>query len=211
MHCLCDSCAQCDAGASVEDLASDEYRPNLPQVADDLDRLVGDGLRFRTIYADPPWDYSKTVGRGAARRHYRTMSLDAICAEPVPLLAAETAHLHLWTTNGFLREAFAVIDAWGFSYKSCFVWAKSQLGTGNYWRVSHEFLLLGVRGNLPFADRSQRSWLEAARTVHSRKPDIIRSLIEKVSPPPYLEMYGRAEIHDPAWTVYGNQVERRLF
>src|SRR5690606_38913847 len=106
----------------------------------------------------------KTVGRGAACRHYRTMPLDEICAEPVASLAAELAHLHLWTTNGFLREAFAVIDAWGFSNKSCFVWAKSQLGTGNYWRVSHEFLLLGVRGNLPFADRSQRSWLEAART-----------------------------------------------
>jgi hypothetical protein len=46
---------------------------------------------------------------------------------------------------------------------------------------------------------------------HSRKPGGIRMLIEKVSPPPYLEMYGRAEIPDSSWTVYGNQVERRLF
>jgi hypothetical protein len=26
-----------------------------------------------------------------------------------------------------------------------------------------------------------------------------------------LELYGREELHDSAWTVYGNQVERRLF
>ncbi len=181
------------------------------EVVRDLNELVRAGRKFRTIYADPPWQYDKSVGRGAARRHYRTMSLKAICAEPVRELAAAEAHLHLWTTNGFLREAFEVMAAWGFRYKSCFVWVKPQLGTGNYWRVSHEFLLLGIRGGLPFANRCQRSWLEAVRTEHSRKPGVIRCLIEKVSPPPYLELYGREEIHEPGWTVYGNQVERRLF
>ena len=42
------------------------------------------------------------------------------------------------------REAFDVIDAWGFRFKSCLVWVKDEIGMGNYWRVSHEFLLLGV-------------------------------------------------------------------
>lgn len=198
-------------GAKV---ATSEQQPtgrSTPKVVDRLDTLVAAGRKFRTIYADPPWSYGKTVGRAAASRHYGTMSLKAICAEPVAQLAEDGAHLHLWTTNGFLREAFEVIEAWGFRYKSCLVWVKPQLGTGNYWRVSHEFLLLGVRGNLTFADRSQRSWVEAARTEHSRKPSIVRNMIEKVSPPPYLEMYGREEIHKPDWTVYGNQVERRLF
>ena len=82
---------------------------------------------------------------------------------------------------------------------------------GNYWRVSHEFLLLGVRGRLTFCDRTVRSWLEASRTVHSRKPEAVRLLIERVSPPPYLELYGRAEVPHAPWTVYGNQVEQRLF
>lgn len=198
-------------GANV---TASEQQPNglsTPEVVSRLDELVAAGRKFRTIYADPPWSYDKTVGRGAANRHYRTMSLKEICAEPVAQLVDDAAHLHLWTTNGFLREAFEVIEAWGFHCKSCFVWAKPQLGTGNYWRVSHEFLLLGVRGQLGFADHCQRSWIEAARTEHSRKPGIIRCLIEKVSPGPYLEMYGREEIHEPKWTVYGNQVERRLF
>ena len=96
--------------------------------------------------------------------------------------------------------------AWGFEFKSCFIWVKPQIGIGNYWRVSHEFLLFGLRGSSPFLDHSQRSWLEWERTEHSRKPPIIRELIEKVSPGPYLEMYGREDLGNPSWTVYGNQV-----
>jgi N6-adenosine-specific RNA methylase IME4 len=139
------------------------------------------------------------------------MTLEAIRSEPIKQLAADNAHLHLWTTNAFLRESFDVIRAWGFRYKSCLVWIKPQLGMGNYWRVNHEFLLLGVRGSLPFRDRTCRSWTLARRTIHSRKPFAFRALIERVSPGPYLELYGREEQPNTEWTVYGNQVERRLF
>lgn len=182
-----------------------------PSIVRDLAALVDAGLQFPTIYADPPWPYSNTAARGAAANHYDTMTLEAIQGEPVKELAAKNAHLHLWTTNAFLREAFDVINAWGFQYKSCLLWLKPQLGMGNYWRVSHEFLLLGVRGSLPFADRTCRSWLFARRTVHSRKPYAFRALIERVSPGPYLELYGREEQPRTGWTVYGNHVERRLF
>lgn len=177
----------------------------------DLQQLVDDGSKFPTIYADPPWPYENTASNGAAANHYPTMTIGEICAEPVGQIASRNAHLHLWTTNSFLREAFDVIGAWGFRYKSCLVWVKPEMGTGNYWRVSHEFLLLGVRGSLRFLDRSQQSWVQAHRTVHSRKPGRVRAIIEKVSPAPYLELYGREEHPDSAWTVYGNQIERRLF
>lgn len=183
----------------------------LPTIVRDLRVLCDSGARFATVYADPPWPYSNTAARGAAENHYRTMTLDAIRSEPVKQLVADDAHLHLWTTNAFLREAFDVIRAWGFHYKSCLVWVKPQIGLGNYWRVSHEFLLLGVRGNLPFQARTIRSWQLARRTGHSRKPFLFRSLIEQVSPGPYLELYGREEQPHTGWTVYGNQVERRLF
>ena len=186
-------------------------RASLPSMVRDLGVLVQQGVKFPTIYADPPWPYSNTAARGAAEKHYRTMTLEQIRNEPVRTLAAEQAHLHLWTTNAFLREAFDVLQAWGFRYKSCLVWVKPQLGMGNYWRVSHEFLLLGVRGNLPFGDRTCRSWLMARRTLHSRKPFAFRALIERVSPGPYLELYGREEQPNSGWTVYGNQIERRLF
>lgn len=176
-----------------------------------LVQLVDQGVTFPTIYADPPWQYDNDSARGAAGRHYSTMSVEEICTEPVRKLAAKNAHLHLWTTNGFLREAFDVITAWGFKFKSCLVWVKEGLGTGNYWRVSHEFLLLGVRGRLTFRDQTLGSWVLAPRSTHSRKPGNIRTLVERVSPGPYLELYGREELPNSAWTVYGNQVERRLF
>ena len=176
-----------------------------------LQKLVEQGRKFPTIYADPPWPYNNEASRAAAVNHYPTMSIGAICAEPVRDLVEDNAHLHLWTTNAFLHEAFDVVGAWGFRFKSCLVWVKDEIGMGNYYRVSHEFLFLGVRGQLTFRDRTVRSWLQAHRTTHSRKPGIVRALVESVSPGPYLELYGREELPNSAWTVYGNQVEKRLF
>ncbi len=202
--------ARSDQGPG-EDAGNEVCLPAHPSIVRDLRELITRKATFPAIYADPPWPYSNTAARGAAENHYSTMTMDEILREPVKKLAAKEAHLHLWTTNAFLREAFDVIQAWGFRYKSCLVWIKPQLGMGNYWRVSHEYLLLGVRGNLPFRDRTCRSWISARRTIHSRKPFAFRELIERVSPGPYLELYGREEHPGTPWTVYGNQVERRLF
>ncbi|MCC7086554.1 MAG: hypothetical protein IT427_16265 [Pirellulales bacterium] len=172
----------------------------------DLHKLVAEGRWFSTIYADPPWKYSNQGTRAATDNYYPTLPFEQIAAEPVAELAADNCHLHLWTTNGFLPVAFTVIEAWGFSYRSCFVWVKPQLGLGNWWRCSHELLLFATRGNLPFRDRGQRSWIELDRQGHSRKPEEIRALVEKVSPPEYLELYGRVVPDKSAWTVYGNQL-----
>ena len=193
---------------------SEEARPKLAPAGElitNLRDLIDQGRRFATIYADPPWQYDNTASRAAADNHYPTMSLGEICAEPVPAVVEQHAHLHLWTTSSFLREAFQVMDAWGFRYKSSFVWIKEELGLGNYWRVSHEYMLLGVRGQLRFSDRTLRSWHQSPRLSHSRKPGVIRQLIERASPGPYLELYRREQWPNSAWTVYGNQVEPRLF
>ena len=71
-----------------------------------LKQLVDAGRRYSTVYADPPWAYDNEASRAAAVNHYPTMALNEICAEPVRELVAENAHLHLWTTNGFLDDAF---------------------------------------------------------------------------------------------------------
>jgi N6-adenosine-specific RNA methylase IME4 len=170
----------------------------------DLHQFVEKGVKFSTVYADPPWQYSNKATRSNVESEYKsTMTVDEICAEPVSQIVADNAHLHLWTTNAFLFDAKRVMEAWGFEYKSCFIWIKPQMGIGNYWRVSHEFMLLGVRGAMTFADHSQMSWGAFDRTKHSRKPREVRAIIEKVSPGPYLEMYGREVLETP-WTVYGN-------
>ena len=181
--------------------------PSVPGFVADLQSLIDEGQKYSTIYADPPWKHQNQSSRGATDNHYPTMTIAEICSEPVSQLAADNAHLHLWTTSVFLREAFEVIDAWGFRYAcSSFVWIKPQFGLGNYFRCAHELILLGIRGKLPFLDKGQRSWLEAERTSHSRKPEAVREIIEKVSPPSYLELYGRKPRPNSRWTVYGNQL-----
>ncbi len=178
----------------------------------DLKELISAGRKFSCIYADPPWQYGNQSTRAATDNHYQTMPIDDICNMPVSQLAADNAHLHLWTTNAFLPDSFRLIKSWGFEYKSILVWCKTQMGIGNYWRVSHELLLLGIRGKCPFLNRAQMSWFEAPRTKHSEKPSTARAMIEKVSPGPRLELFGRQAVG--GWTVFGNQVadqENTLF
>jgi len=178
-------------------------------VVEDLYELIKAGKVFKTIYADPPWAYSNQSTRSATDTQYKTMSINEICDLPVSQLSDNVCHLHLWTTNSFLRDAFNVIDAWGFEYKSCFVWVKPKLGIGNYWRVSHEFLLLGVKGKCTFLDKSMKSWEQLNRTKHSEKPEQIRTKIEAVSPSPYLELFARRTAK--GWISWGNEIRRDLF
>ncbi len=191
--------------------ANDAISDSTTDSVEDLDQLISQDKKFRCIYADPPWAYGNQATRAATDNHYPTMSVEDIAALPISSVAAENAHLHLWTTNAFLFDAKTIIESWGFEYKSCMVWVKPQMGIGNYWRVSHEFLLFGIRGKAPFRNRSQMSWVQADRTKHSKKPEVFRNIIEKVSPGPYLELFGRKQTH--GWTVWGNEVstERELF
>jgi N6-adenosine-specific RNA methylase IME4 len=179
-----------------------------PGNLDALLALVANGQRYACILADPPWPYTNRVTRGAAAKHYDTLSITAMQQMPVAQLALPKAHLHLWVTNAFLEEGLSLVRAWGFDYKNTFTWCK-PMGTGNYWRTSTEILLLGVRGNLRFQDRGLKNYLYTARGKHSRKPDQVRLLIEKASPAPRLELFGREAVD--GWTVWGNQINPTLF
>ncbi|MGD2111665.1 MAG: MT-A70 family methyltransferase, partial [Phycisphaerae bacterium] len=97
---------------------------------------------YGTIYADPPWPYKNQATRAAAINHYPSMSIEEICRLPVADRVQKKAHLWLWVTNSFMREAFEVIDAWGFEFKSLVVWIKPNLGLGNFVRSSHELLTI---------------------------------------------------------------------
>jgi N6-adenosine-specific RNA methylase IME4 len=181
-----------------------EQRADGQAAATDIGELVATGVRFGCIMADPPWRYDNTGSNGAAEVHYPTMTLEAIAGLPVRELAAQDSHCHLWTTGTFLPAAFHVLAAWGFSYKGLFTWVKPEIGPGNYWRSASEYMLLGIRGSCPFLDNSVRNWIEARRTRHSEKPEAVRKLVEKVSPKPRLELFGRRTV--PGWTVWGNEV-----
>ena len=176
---------------------------------EDLSGLVGK-KRFGCIYADPPWIYDNQSTRASTSNHYSGLTVDQLCDLPIKELAAKDAHLHLWVTNAFLFDAPKIFDAWGFEFRSSFVWCKPQMGIGNYWRNSHEILLTAIRGNAKrFNDRSLMSWGNFRRTKHSAKPEEIRGYIERSSHGPYLELFGRRLAEN--WTVWGNEIEKSLF
>lgn len=175
----------------------------------DLYSLIEQGKTFGTIYADPPWAYDNQASENATSRHYENMSIEEISSLPIKKLTNDKAHLHLWTTNNFVFECPEIIEAWGFEYKSILVWIKNGLGMGNYWRVTHEFLVTSVKGSQTFLEHNHKSWIELRRGRHSSKPEEIVDKIEKVSPSPYLELFGRRERKN--WTVWGNQIPKQAF
>jgi MT-A70 len=72
---------------------------------------------FDVVVADPPWqyDFSATETR-SVEKEYPTMDVSAIKRLDVP--SAADCVLYLWATAPKLREALAVVEAWGFTYKT---------------------------------------------------------------------------------------------
>lgn len=182
----------------------------------DLTKSVG-RRRFGTILADPPWRFTNRTGKIAPEHarlsRYETMSLEEICALPVPSICAETAHLYLWVPNALLPDGLRVLEAWGFSYKSNIVWQKIRKdggpdgrGVGFYFRNVTELLLFGIRGKnartLP-PGRSQVNYIGTRKREHSRKPDEQYALIESCSAGPFLELFARGD--RKKWATWGNQ------
>ena len=167
--------------------------------------------KYKTIYADPPWPErgGGKIKRGADR-HYNLMTIKEIKALPVAELAEDNCHLYLWTTNNYLPSALEVMKAWGFTYKTAITWGKDKIGLGQYFRGQTEHCLFGVRGNLPYKIESGKrqqgtTLLLAPRTIHSKKPDEMRTMVERVSYPPFVELFARQSVG--GWDSFGNQIE----
>jgi N6-adenosine-specific RNA methylase IME4 len=130
------------------------------------------------------------------------MPLQDICALPVP--AADNAVLFLWVTSPLLEDSFKVINAWGFKYKSSFVWDKVAHNMGHYNSVRHEFLLIATRGSCtPDVPKLLDSVVSIERTEHSRKPKEFREMIDTLYPVgDRLEMFAREA--SEGWDVWGN-------
>ncbi len=183
---------------------------------DDLLRDI-EGRRFGAILADPPWQFQNSTGKVAPghRRlnRYSTYTLDVIKALPVAEAAAATSHLYLWVPNALLPDGLAVMEAWGFSYKSNLVWHKIRKdggpdgsGVGFYFRNVTEILLFGVRGKNARTlapGRRQVNYLATRKREHSRKPDEQYGLIEACSAGPFLELFARGI--RTGWECWGAQ------
>lgn len=171
--------------------------------------------KFKTIYADPPWPEiggGKKGGRRGADRHYKLMSIREITAlaSKVKSISDENCHLYMWVTNNYLHDGLHIMDAWGFRYVTKITWKKDRFGLGQYFRGITEDCLFGVKGVLPYktvdGKRQQGvTGFDAPRLKHSQKPEEMRQMIEKVSYPPYIELFARDKT--PGWSVWGNEVD----
>jgi N6-adenosine-specific RNA methylase IME4 len=124
-----------------------------------------------------------------------------LCELPVKDISAERAHLYLWATQASLPQATDVLAAWGFQYQLFLPCKDADAARDVSWGRGSELLLLGVRGNLPFAECILPAWLEGRIISASDHLREFRGLIERVSPPPYLDLFGNLPVS--GWAVAG--------
>ncbi len=201
-----------------------QYRERLddwflrPSLDDRLRDLPGRRQSYDIIYADPPWRFktwSKHPKSRSVEKHYRTLSMQDIKSLPVGQLAAKDSVLFLWTTGPFLREAQAVIEAWGFKYKTLgFNWVKTRegtgvlhMGTGYHTRANAELCLLATKGRgLPRVRRDVRQVVISPVGRHSEKPQKAHHRIEELyGPQRRIELFARRQV--PGWDAVGDEID----
>jgi N6-adenosine-specific RNA methylase IME4 len=174
--------------------------------------------QYMTVLADPPWQFNNRTGKMAPEHkrlnRYSTLTLQDIKEIPVSLVAADNCHLYLWVPNALLKEGLAVMEAWGFKYKTTIIWHKIRKdggpdgrGVGFYFRNTTEMILFGIRGHMRTLSpgRRQVNIIKSRKREHSRKPDELYDVIESCSPGPYLELFARGK--RKGWNQWGNEVE----
>jgi len=185
---------------------------------------------YNIIYADPPWPYRNPQDADPARggKTYRTLTLEQIKSLDVPSISSTDSVLFLWATMPKLREAFEVIDAWGFKYTTCaFVWVKLNpsgellkggkggkdillrkgiySGLGYWVNGNAELCLLGKRGHPARKARNVKQIVLAPRGSHSAKPPEVRDrIVRLMGDLPRIELFARELT--PGWDVFGDEV-----
>ena len=134
------------------------------------------------------------------------MTLEAICALPVPTLAAEDCVLWLWTTNAHMRESYAVLDAWGFQSKTILTWAKQKFGAGTWLRGQTEHCHLAIKGLPTFVLSNQSTLLSAPSGAHSAKPEAFYEWVRRLCPGSRVELFSRRERE--GFVAHGNAIRR---
>lgn len=140
---------------------------------------------------------------------------------PIADLAAEDCCLFLWSCWPTLEDAWSVISAWGFEYKTCaFDWIKAHagqvemfrddadalMGMGYWTRSNSEPCLLATRGRPKRLNADVRQGIIEPRREHSRKPDCVHERVERLVPGPYLELFARQR--RPGWDCWGNETDK---
>lgn len=167
--------------------------------------------KYRVIYADPPWSYNDKCDDGGvqgsgAEHHYPSMTIQELCALPIPTMTDENSVLFLWTTAPLLFECEPVFKSWGFNYKTCFIWDKEAHNMGHYSSVRHEILLVCVKGS---CTPDNPKLFDSVQTIpktpkHSEKPEHFRTMIDTLyTKGNKIELFARKKTD--GWESWGNE------
>jgi len=181
--------------------------------SDDVIDIFNTDKKYNIIYADPPWSYEVDyVPDRNVKTHYKIMTLEEILKLPINNIADKNCILFLWVTAPQLQNVFKVIEAWGFKYSTVgFVWVKKNkdgspfIGLGAWTRANAELCLIAKKGSITCLDHSISQIIEAPVEEHSKKPDIVRELIERlVGKLPRIELFARQKPN--GWDVWGDEI-----
>ena len=147
---------------------------------------------------------------------YQTQSLDWIKSLLVESIAEKDAVLFLWAVSPQLPEAFEVLKAWGFKYKTlAFCWSKKTsngLNVSNLgrWTMGNvELCLLATRGKPQRICKNVKQLVVAERTKHSAKPSEVHDrIVQLMGDVPRIELFAREKTE--GWDVWGNEVQSDL-
>ena len=182
---------------------------------------------YQVIVADPPWSYNYTSvqsaskgGKGCANDHYDTIDNKILQQMPVEKLAdPKGCVLFLWSSFALIEDCLAVMNAWGFKYKTAAVWTKhckgqpekDKLGVGYWFRSNAEPVLVGIKGPSSIARRTKVGnhfciddlHLRTEGMRHSQKPEYLQDLIDEHWDGHKAELFARR--NRPNWDCWGDE------
>lgn len=161
--------------------------------------------KYGAAIIDPPWDVNQK-GNYGANQHYDLMTLSQIYNMPIGDLMLDNAHLYLWATNSTLEESYKIVRHWGFEPKNTIIWIKATaaLPLGYWFRNCVEYVVFAVRGHSERKVKNQPNIIYAPTQDHSHKPEEFYSIVRRVSPGPYLELFARRP--EPDFDAWGNEI-----
>jgi len=160
--------------------------------------------QFDIIVIDPPWMYDREYDPASSRiaSPYPEMMQEELLKIKLP--AKEDCILWLWTTNTFMRDAYELIEAWGFAPKTILTWNKVNLGVGYYLRNVTEHCILAVKGSPIWTNKTHTTLINEKRTKHSAKPEAFYKLVDEICYGSKLDYFARKKRE--GWSVYGDEI-----
>jgi len=189
-------------------------------------------MKYKIIYADPPWQYANQKNNDPAMGGivYKTMTIDEIKKLPVNEISDKDSVLCMWVTMPKLIEGLEVIKAWGFEYRTClFNWVKVNpnaeiieteikgkkmpdvsikggfySGMGHWVNGNSELCLFAKKGKPKRMSKEVKQLQVHPRQRHSQKPILHSEIVKLFGDLPRIELFARQNVD--GWDCLGNEL-----